>query len=124
MTDPWTPGPWRILPDTPMDSLTIVGGDGSYVALAGLLDNRVQVANARLIVAAPDLVEALDNTLRLIRRAQDRLSMHLQPDSSDDDGEVLNELLTMFDGPEQRAVEKPARAVLARVRGEPGKEEK
>ena len=99
MTDPWTPGPWRILPDSPMDSLTIVGGDGSYVGLAGLVDNRVQVANARLIVAAPDLVGALDHVEAVLSIVEPRSHKA--------------EYLTLLE---------EARAVLARVRGETGKE--
>ena len=69
----------------------------------------------RLRADVAALREALSNTLGLIRCAQNRLSMHLQPDSRGDDGEVLNVLLEIFDGPEQRAIEKPARAILART---------
>jgi hypothetical protein len=60
-----------------------------------------------------DLRAALLGTLGLIRRAQERLSTHLSPDSSGDDRECMNELLEMFDGPEQRRIEGAARAALS-----------
>lgn len=56
--------------------------------------------------------EALEGTLRLIRSAQERLCLHLHPDSASDDGELLNVLLEMFDGPRQREIESRARAAL------------
>ena len=131
-----TPGPWSIQYQRGLkaDAYRIMARNGEWTVCLGpnwhaehAIEN---LANADLIAAAPEMVAerdrlkalvaelagALDATLRLIRRTQDRLSMHLQPDSCGDDGEVLNELLTMFDGPEQRAIEKPARAVLARAK--------
>ena len=62
-----------------------------------------------------ELAEALKLTLALIRKAQDRLSLYLQPDSSGDDHECMNELLGMFDGPEQRAIESAARSALSKA---------
>lgn len=55
---------------------------------------------------------ALQGTLELIRQAQERLCTHLRPDGPDDDHECLNELLAMFDGPRQRAIEAAARSAL------------
>lgn len=56
--------------------------------------------------------DALKGTLALIRKAQDRLSSYLCPDGSNDLTELTNDLLYMFDGPEQREIEKAARATL------------
>lgn len=65
-------------------------------------------------IELPDkkLAESLRDTLGLIRKAQERLCAHLHPDSSGDDRECLNDLLAMFDGPEQREIEKKANAAL------------
>lgn len=65
-------------------------------------------------IELPDknLCEALQGTLGLIRKAQERLCAHLAPDSSGDDRECLSDLLAMFAGPEQREIEKKATAAL------------
>lgn len=63
-----------------------------------------------------ELVESLEQTLGIIRKAQERLCSYLTPDGNDDDRECLNDLLYMFDGPEQRAIEGPARDRVARAR--------
>lgn len=60
-----------------------------------------------------ELTAALLGTLSLIRKAQERLSSHLTPDSNGDDAECLNDLLYMFDGPEQRKIEADARMALS-----------
>lgn len=63
-----------------------------------------------------ELVKSLDETLGLIRKAQERLCEYLVPDGSNDEHEVMNDLLYMLDGPEQRAIETPARAILTGLR--------
>jgi hypothetical protein len=75
-------------------------------------------ANARLIAAAPDLLEALEGTLGLLRQAQDILTAYLHPDSARDGDEAVSALLGLLDGPEQRAIETPARAAIAKAKGE------
>lgn len=74
--------------------------------------------SSRLRAANAGLLAALLCTLALIRKAQDTLSAHLQPDSSGDDREVMETLLEMFDGPEQRAIETKARAAIAKAEKE------
>ena len=112
MTDPWTPGPWKVT--TCMDywveheqPLTEADMDFNGVAHCGDIRwanyaarQREWEANARLIAAAPDLVEALETLER------------------ECGGADPNTIQRWFDA------RKNARAVLARVRGEPGKEEK
>ena len=70
----------------------------------------------RLYASNKELLAVLEGTLTLIRKAQERLSLHLQPDSHGNDVETMNELLNMFDGPEQRAVENNARAAIKRAK--------
>jgi hypothetical protein len=73
----------------------------------------------RLADAAPDLLAGLVGTLGLLRRAQDILTGYLVPDGYDPDRAVTL-LLELLDGPEQRAVETPARAAIAKATGEAG----
>jgi hypothetical protein len=59
-----TPGPWRVNRDR-----EIVAADDSIVAWGyhedmGALLQRIKLSNARLIAAAPDLLEALSALLR------------------------------------------------------------
>lgn len=60
-------------------------------------------------IDATEAASAIDGPLSLIRKAQERLTDYLRPDGPDDDRETLNDLLYMFDGPEQREIEKQAR---------------
>ena len=102
----------------------ILAKDGKPVAFAAairmtqedLTGNGPATANARMISAAPDLAEATAELLRLIRRAQDRLTDYLCPEGSDDADECMNDLLEMFDGPEQRRIENLARNALSRAK--------
>ncbi|MGB0963768.1 MAG: hypothetical protein ACPGVY_13840 [Mycobacterium sp.] len=60
MTSP-TPGPWRVDP-APYDQSAyqgVIGRDGQTVAAIGGKDQAEAVANAHLIAAAPDLLDAL-----------------------------------------------------------------
>jgi hypothetical protein len=49
---PWTPGPWEVY-----DTWNVRGGSESMVHICEA--NHRSVANARLIAAAPEMVEAL-----------------------------------------------------------------
>lgn len=65
------------------------------------------------------LVAALKGTLSLIRKAQDRLTDYLVPEGSDDTGELANDMLEMFDGPNQRLIEQAARNAITRTENAP-----
>lgn len=54
-----TPGPWEVLP-TNAKSYVIAGDDGTYdVAIVRDIGKHNNAANARLIAAAPELLQAL-----------------------------------------------------------------
>jgi len=117
-----TPTPWKLDTGPRTGSLCITSGEGSWIC--GQLDNDgdpQNKANAALIVRAvnshEELVKALDGTLRLIRKAQERLCAHLHPDSSGDDRECMEALLLMFDGPEQRDIEASAQKAMEIANG-------
>jgi hypothetical protein len=115
-----TPGPWHVVPPTRAEHRWVIGTrDESSVAscepIGPWVSNEEADANARLIAAAPDMADALPELLKLIRRAQDRLTEYLCPEGSNDADECLNDMLEMFDGPEQRRVEQMARAALSRA---------
>ena len=72
MADPkFTPGPWET--DAPYDFVTQVWGRGGKVQVADLdipgdsLCSEEQEANAHLIAAAPELYEALEDALAVLR---------------------------------------------------------
>lgn len=54
----WTPGPWRVWRDQdPKERFQIIGMESDFICEIDEL-NTQRVANARLIAAAPDLLEA------------------------------------------------------------------
>jgi hypothetical protein len=60
-----TTGPWRVAPASDYPSgLNVDANTRGYVCLAGEWDDARAVANARLIAAAPDLLEACRAFLR------------------------------------------------------------
>lgn len=68
MTAQPTPGPWQISRHGDViarDALIVVAGDGI------LGSGQEQAANARLIASAPELLEALEGLLALIKLAPD-----------------------------------------------------
>ena len=97
--------PYKGDPLVPLDS-------GPLVRTDEILDSRGFIDLIRRANTQPALVEALDSTLALIRKAQERLCAHLVPEGSNDDHEALNDLLYMLDGPEQREIERKARAAI------------
>ena len=64
MSTQHTPGPWRIGTTPPNGEQTIGTQQGLMVAVATTGANTPTEANARLIAAAPDLLEALQNLLK------------------------------------------------------------
>jgi hypothetical protein len=66
-----TPAPWKIWRD--MDSrepLAIVGPSGDFTATIAMENTQAQ-ANARLIAAAPELLEALQATIKSLEWCRD-----------------------------------------------------
>ena len=64
MTSKHTPGPWWIGIETDKGEVEVVSDDRPYICmvLPGAIDG-LTLANARLIAAAPELLEALTNVL-------------------------------------------------------------
>ena len=89
--------------------------------VASEITKRLQ-AEARADAAEALLDESrghIAELLGLVRNAQERLCEYLTPDGSNDDREAMNDLLYMFDGPEQRTIENPARVFLAEAAPKP-----
>ena len=64
MSTQYTPGPWRIGTPPPNGEQTIGALNGLMVAVATTgVEMEVTEANARLIAAAPELLEALQSVL-------------------------------------------------------------
>jgi len=66
-----TPGPWKIgqhLPITSIGWSVTIAEDGSAIAYVLGDKNPELRANARLIAAAPDLLEALDDALHQMKQ--------------------------------------------------------
>ena len=101
--------PWDDNPPAPMS-------EAAYAACSTI--EGIRLANDDWCKRAQELAEALRGTLGLIRTAQERLCTYLRPDTSDDPQECLNDLLELLDGPRQQAIEKPARAALALLKGD------
>lgn len=57
----WTPGPWTFGP-----SATILGANGRRVCRFGVFIDETELADARLIAAAPDLLDALETLVRAV----------------------------------------------------------
>lgn len=105
----YTPGPWkiasngknaatfRIWRNDPVQELE--GANAGYACIAPHVHGGT---NARLIAAAPELLEALRKQSLIIARAQTILADWIVPDSKISDHEALNALLGLLDGPEQR----------------------
>ena len=121
-----TPGPWSIKrAKVPTDgeydwaiSAQFGGRPYCIAETVGRCASDIRLpaeANARLVAAAPDLLAANEELLILVRRAQQRLCSYLCPEGSDDPQECMNDLLEMFDGPEQRRIEHLARAAIAKT---------
>lgn len=74
-------------------------------------------ANARLISAAPCMYEAGLALNGIVEHAQDILTEYLKPDGMSKD-EAINQLLSLLDGPDQRAAQNAMRAALLKAKGE------
>lgn len=63
--DPYTPGPWTVRPGRPV----VVRAPNAGYFIAETFDHRKSPANARLIAAAPDILEALEDLLEQLATA-------------------------------------------------------
>ena len=73
-----TPGPWRVYQSKRFPTIAINGDKGS-VRVAntyGELDFQRQMANARLIAAAPAMYEALEDALNTLKAVRHFLHDH------------------------------------------------
>lgn len=64
-----TPGPWVVIPSTPQDGVNcwwVHSATGVDIAIVNGPQNPETEADARLIAAAPELLEALQHILRCI----------------------------------------------------------
>lgn len=59
-----TPGPWRVVEDRVPASLEVYAGKTAIAECWRRADALTELANARLIAAAPDLLEALEFVIR------------------------------------------------------------
>ena len=111
-----TPGPWRMTPRMAgyfINGYIIAGGED--VALTITKDEGYDEANAYLIAAAPDLLASATAQAALIEAAQNILTQYLMPNGTAD--AAINELLDLFDGPEQRRVKALHDAAISKAIG-------
>lgn len=108
----WTPGPWRVAPSRDFSGdIGIACPDGivaecfSAIRVASERSDEVK-ANARLIAAAPDLVEALEGYM-------DCVAFAANPSLANADVLTLKEASDRMSAARDRA-----RAALSRARGE------
>jgi hypothetical protein len=65
-----TPGPWEVVRGRFKRSIEVFGGGKAMTEMWDRGDNETQEANARLIAAAPDLLEALKGLIDLRERTE------------------------------------------------------
>lgn len=107
---PHTPGPWKIaFGGMPQDDYAVIGSPHSDRAVCNLEPRDYSLANARLIAAAPALLEVLEDIAIKAKRQRERLSwlLDLLPDNF--------ELRTALN--ENALIVNEARAAIAAARG-------
>ena len=82
-----TPGPWAIIPKGKPFAGDIADNTGAVVAQAYLNEHQ---ANAKLISAAPDMLEALEGLLKATRKAHEIASAS-NDDYADDEAHFVGE---------------------------------
>ena len=122
----FTPGPWFV--DGPDNS------QGYETWRVHALDNAIEAticelwsgehnnqATARLIAAAPELLEGCDNMNETVRRVQDVLARHLDPSyGPSDDHETINAVLDIVDHKDTLAKQRKSIAALSKAKaGDP-----
>ncbi len=135
-----TPGPWRFSPYYSFEKKRDVPNryNGIYepipgqefgskssiltVGIKGDIDDywiHCSDANARLIEASPDLLEALKEINGIIEHAQQIVGATLPSDGMSEK-DAIAELLLLLDGPDQRRIQGAARAAIAKAEGREG----
>lgn len=68
-----TPGPWRIKKQKNGRDFEVIGADGFFIfeTDVAMFDGEMEEANARLIAAAPDMLEALEAAARVMSHIRD-----------------------------------------------------
>ena len=118
-----TPGPWQVMDFGRNDVRIAAPSDpvepGCYVAQ--MFDwahnfRDEQNANANLISAAPELLDAGSAQTAIIRSAQEILTRYLVPDGIDS-ARAISELFGLLDGPSQRAAQAKWDAAITKAEG-------
>lgn len=70
MSETHTDSPWEIEKDDPGDGVYIVGSDGETIAIMSrdIMCDETIMANAKLMAASPELLEALDGIISIGKR--------------------------------------------------------
>ena len=83
-----TPGPWRYIARDPECripfGIEFVSGRSSVLPIADICDNPIpeeREANAQLIAAAPELLEAMKDMLQVVAHTRHMLADHAPPSS-------------------------------------------
>ena len=125
MTTAHTPGPWTvscmrltIAPALGRDTrLLEVGPSEERLALVYFdMKTGLGLADARLIAAAPDLLEGGTEQTAILRAAQEILTRYLVPDGIDAP-QAITELLGLLDGPTQRSAQTKWDAAVKKAKG-------
>jgi hypothetical protein len=107
----YSPGPWQVSRRAYPSSLTIVGEDSSAPSIASVWGSygQPQYVNARLIAAAPELLEALESVMGNVRADYVSLRESTNPQDDPEVDEEIEEL-----GQKIQRVE----ALIERVQGD------
>lgn len=112
-----TPGPWFYSQESIDHDWYIVTINGGLI-VANVNSHWRQVANARLIAAAPDLLEALKEINGIVEHAQQIVGATLPSDGMSEK-DAIAELLLLLDGQDQRRIQGAARAAIAKAEDAP-----
>lgn len=118
-----TPGPWPMVPTGDGKRIEIgpglVEGPNGYEVAEVYSDDcpwELAEANARLIAAAPELLSGALALDQLVEEMQVNVSAYLMPNGLTE-SQLIDKLVYLLDGPEQRAAQLPLRAAIAKALG-------
>lgn len=87
MKDKHTPGPWRVVVEEEYDDYLVVDKDNHCIA------DILPLANARLIAAAPDLLEACKDALNSLGYSSRKDATEIKEDYGSEGVRVYNTLV-------------------------------